>query len=483
MRFAIVFLTCCAAAAQTNAVVAVSVQVSSPSITIPSGFLGLSFETSSLTTATGFPAENAQFQLMVSQLGAGWLRFGGNSVDKTAWLGGTRTSSTPANSLTQTDVDRVAAFARATGWRVLWALPLANSTATADASEAGYVTASAGDVLSGLEIGNEPDLYASNGYTPNTISGYLTAWGQYAAAIDAVSPKAQLTGPAAAGNISTWTAPFANEYGSQITLLTQHFYPLAPLTVVASTAPNAATIPNLLGVTAHSGAVSEALALNSIALQSKIPWRMAETNSCYNGGQTGVSDVFASTLWGIDYMMALAGSGAAGVNFHGGGAGTYTPIAVNGSTVSARPLYYALLFFGAAAQGRVLPVSVGAGNINLTAYGTLAADGTVHVIVINKDLGIGRDGADQSARRLRIRQRHRAAPQRPFAHRKDQHHTGRKFRGRRRNVVAVAVRNRQQQGRLLQCQRAGRRCGGDRARQPETRNRQYRQRRIAGSAQ
>jgi uncharacterized protein (TIGR03437 family) len=366
------------------------VRADQPSVTIPSDFLGLSFETSSLATAntTSFPAESAQFQQMVSQLGLGWLRFGGNSVDKTAWIGGQRTSSTPSSgSLTGSDVDRVAAFARATGWRVLWSVRLANWTASSDADEADYVITHASDVLAGLEIGNEPDLYSKNGYTPATLSDYLTAWGQYANAIQARDATAALTGPAAAGSVSTWTSSFAAQYGSRIALLTQHYYPLGPVGVVAAGATNEATISNLLSATTHGSAQSLGLSLNSLVQKAKIPWRIAETNSCYNGGQTGVSDVFASALWGIDYMFTLAGTSAAGVNFHGGGTGAYTPIAVSGNptAISARPLYYALLLFGAAARGRVVPVTLNAGRINLTAFGMLDSDGTLRVTVINKD--------------------------------------------------------------------------------------------------
>jgi hypothetical protein len=39
-----------------------------------------------------------------------------------------------------------------------------------------------------------------------------------------------------------------------------------------------------------------------------------------------------------------------GVNFHGGGNGTNTPIAGIDTTIAARPLYYAMLFLHAAAQ-------------------------------------------------------------------------------------------------------------------------------------
>src|SRR5258706_11168551 len=116
---------------QTSTPVQVTIAVHpgpSGGVTIPSSFLGLGFETGSLTSSSGFPAEDPVFRQMISQLGPGWLRFGGNSVDRLGWIRGQRTSSTPNAVLTSSDVDRVLAFARAVGWRVLWGLNLATAT-------------------------------------------------------------------------------------------------------------------------------------------------------------------------------------------------------------------------------------------------------------------------------------------------------------------------------------------------------------------
>ena len=77
-----------------------------------------------------------------------------------------------------------------------------------------------------------------------------------------------------------------------------------------------------------------------------MPFRLAETNSCYGGGKQGVSDTFASALWGADYMFRIAQAGGMGVNFHGGGYGWYTPIAgTRAKGFEARPIYYGMLLF------------------------------------------------------------------------------------------------------------------------------------------
>lgn len=373
--------------AQTT--VTVAAHPESPGIAIPRDFIGLSFESGSLTTATGFPAENPVLQRMVAQVGPGLLRFGGNSVDKlTGWLRGPRTPSTPSSVIAASDVDRAFAFARAVGWRVLFSLALGQGDPATDADEADYVFRSASDVLSGFEIGNEPDLYHSNGLRPATytVNDYMAEWRTYAGAIQNQVPAAVLTGSAAAGSITTWTTTFASQLGSRIALLTQHLYPLAPTSAVSSTASNVASIPHILGTTARQTEDTDGSQLQQIALGQKIPWRMAETNSCYNGGEKGVSDVFASALWGVDYMFTLAGRNSAGVNFHGGGTGTYTPIAVTTTQATARPLYYALLLFRAAARGRVVPVTVSTSGVNLTVYSALDDDGTLRVTAINKDM-------------------------------------------------------------------------------------------------
>ena len=386
MKLALALLLATALAPAQTAV-SITAHPESPGIAIPQDFLGLSFESGSLTTATGFPAADPVFQRMVAQIGPGLLRFGGNSVDKlTGWSRAPRTASTSSSVMTAGDADRVFSFARTVGWRVLWSLDLGNGDPASDADEAAYVYGTAADVLTGLEIGNEPDLFHSNGLRASTytVNNYLPEWESYANAIQARTPQAVLTGSAASGSIATWTSTFASHEGSRIALLTQHLYPLAPSSANPN-ASNVASIPHILGAAARTTADTDGSQLQQIAAAQKIPWRMAETNSCYNGGESGVSNVFASALWGADYMFTLAGRGSAGVNFHGGGSGNYTPIANSGGQTTARPLYYALLLFRAAARGRLVPLDVAAGGVNLTAYAALDGDGTLRVLAIDKD--------------------------------------------------------------------------------------------------
>jgi hypothetical protein len=111
-------------------------------VTLPSDFIGLSFESGNLASTTTFPAENPVFRQMLAQIGPGLLRFGGNSVDKlTGWQATPRTSSTPSTVIASSDVDRVLALTRAVNWKILYSVGLGNADAASDADQAHYVAA------------------------------------------------------------------------------------------------------------------------------------------------------------------------------------------------------------------------------------------------------------------------------------------------------------------------------------------------------
>ena len=117
-----------------------------------------------------------------------------------------------------------------------------------------------------------------------------------------------------------------------------------------------------------------------------VPFRLGECNSVSDGGTAGVSDVFASALWGADFLFDLAEQGANGINFHGGfGDHGYTPLSFRDNHYRAHPLYYGMLLFHLAARGRVVPVECQT-TANVTAHAVLGDDGKLRVAIINKSL-------------------------------------------------------------------------------------------------
>src|SRR3546814_14906738 len=96
---------------------------------------------------------------------------------------------------------------------------------------------------------------------------------------------------------------------------------------------------------------------------------MTEGNSCWNGGQPGVSDTLASALWCADAMLRFARLGWVGVNWHGGGNGHYSPIVGAPSTgFSRRPEFYGIQFAQLLTCATFVPATLTGASRFLTAY-------------------------------------------------------------------------------------------------------------------
>src|ERR1700739_4667561 len=84
---------------------------------------------------------------------------------------------------------------------------------------------------------------------------------------------------------------------------------------------------------------------------------MTEPNSVYQGGKLGISDTLGAALWGVDVMFTLAQAGWLGIDFHGGGSSRYSPLGQSSSgELEPKPLYYAMLLFGYAGRGSLVPI-------------------------------------------------------------------------------------------------------------------------------
>ena len=361
--------------------------VVSPSIT------GLSYEMAQLGNPDFFSAQNKDLVSLFRRLSDhGVLRLGGNTVEFTDWTPDHPTSTqTPLATttvghrvhrrtpITQTAIDNLAQFLTATGWSLIYGLNLGTGTPESAADEAKYVSKAVGKSLVAFQIGNEPDLFRVTGQrTPDwAYQDYFAEWTQFADAILQENPGLPLAGPDVANNQS-WLSQFAEAANDRIVLLTAHYYAEGP-----PSSPRA-TIDTLLHQSPklQKDISGESKAMNS----SGLPFRMSESNSCYNGGKTDVSDTFASALWGADYMLELAQAGQTGVNFHGGGNGSYTPIAGSlADGFTARPLYYGILFAQQFAGMSLLETSIGTSAANVTAYAAHSKDS--HLIALfNKDI-------------------------------------------------------------------------------------------------
>lgn len=343
-------------------------------------FEGLSFETQLLAKNPDYLNQNNTVLIqLLKTLGKGIIRIGGDSSDEIFWTGQMRRPSTGTDSLTTSDIDRLAAFSRASGWPVIFGLNMgANDTKTA-AYEAAYVYNALGQNLYDLQNGNEPDIYHKYGLRSPTydIYGYESDWQSQYAAVKQAVPNAPFAGPDAEGN-TRWVINFAADYGKNVNLIDAHYYVDGP---ASDPSINYQTILQKdWGITGYLQTISTA------ASRSGLPFRITECNSIYGGGKAGTSDTFSATLWALDLMWNIAQNQGQGINFHGGDGLTYSPIVNTNGVYTARPVYYAMLAFKyGSADGSLIPATATNTNYNCTAYACSKTDNTYSVTLINRE--------------------------------------------------------------------------------------------------
>ncbi|MGO8673046.1 MAG: glycosyl hydrolase family protein [Capsulimonadaceae bacterium] len=359
---------------------------------IPESYTGLSYESEQLGTDSFFAPSNTGLLAFFKGVGDfGVLRIGGNTSEFTTWspdaAAGTVTGAVSPDTgshpikhttITRSAIDHLAGFLEASGWSLIYGLNLGHGTPDAAADEAAYVAKAVGSGLLYFQNGNEPNLYHQNGIRPLDYSfgDFRREWDQFHDAVLAKTPGATYGGPDVAGAVD-WVEQFSYVEGSRIVELTGHYYAEGPPSNPSM------NIDRLLRP--HRRLVEEMQRQVAAGVAAGVPFRMAEGNSCYNGGKPGVSDTFASTLWGADYMLLGASIGYSGINFHGGGHGHYTPIAGSAQDgFSARPLYYGMLLVRHMLGGELLETTLDDQGLNVTAY-AVRHDRELRIALFNKE--------------------------------------------------------------------------------------------------
>jgi len=349
---------------------------------IPEDFVGFGYETSAAAQPEFFSAKNARMIRLYGNLGRqGLIRIGGNVSDHTKFVAnGTAAAKTEreVTIINQTSLTELGEFARATGWKVMWGLNLGTGSKEEAVEEALAVDAALGGQLQSFEIGNEVDLMRK--YTRD-FDAYHADYLAYKSAIRARLPKAAFSGPDSASSL-----PFVEKFvvaeSADMKLATHHYYRSGARN------PNA-TIGYLL---AKDEAFDARLsALQKLAADHHLDYRINEVNSFSGGGKDGVSNTFASALWCLDYMFNLAAHGCSGINIETdinqlGFISHYSPIVhdVNG-ICSARPEYYGMLAFAMAGHGQLVKTSIDKTSTGLDIYATKQNDGSIYLIAINKN--------------------------------------------------------------------------------------------------
>lgn len=373
--------------------------------TIGPDFTGLSYETQQLGDPTFFSPDNTDLISFVRGLGAsGVLRIGGNSSEYCYWTPkptqadldavaanggnaiGPSTGKHPdaVRKITPQAVRNLSGFVDATGWKLIYGLNMGTGTAEDAADEAAYVMNLFGSKLIAFQLCNEPDLFHQNGIRKAgyNFADFAQEWQHFYEVIRKRVPNAPFSGPDTAFN-NEWLAPFAKQFKSEIQFLSQHYYAEGPPTDPSM------TIERLLRP--NPKLVQQFDGMQTTCRESGLPFRMTETNSCYSAGKKGVSNTFASALWGAELMYQLASVGGIGINFHGGGYGWYTPIAgLPKQGFEARPLYYGMLLFAQAGAGQLVESKLSQPQPDgaIAAY-SLKTDAGLKTVLFNKSPNAG----------------------------------------------------------------------------------------------
>jgi len=367
-----------------------------PGFAIPADFTGLSTE-KKLMARDCFSAQNQDLIALCRTLGPGVFRIGANNVDSTFFKreGAPALESmqdnryvTDPRTIGPKSVDAFFDFARAAGWKVIYGVNLGAKDPAMSADEAAYAWQVGAKEIIAIEIGNEPNLYPKGpkreGIRPNSwrYPQYKEEFTAVYDAIKAKDAKIPITGPAVTKS-TNWMPLFMADFKDRVALATSHVYHLS----APETDPKAqryTSVEKLLGEKYPDDWIIKLKDATSVG----VPYRVGECNTASGGGKRGVSNAFVSALWAIDFMFDVAQAGGQGVNFHGSfTANNYSPIVFDKKTSRyvPAPMYYGLLFFSKAAQGRLVATETKS-DAKLIAHSVLGADGKLRVTLVNKDL-------------------------------------------------------------------------------------------------
>lgn len=379
---------------------------------IAPGFVGLSLEYWAVPAYAGADpaATNPVFVRLIRNLtdrAAPVLRIGGVTTDNSWWPA--RGVTQPAGAtfrLTRRWVAITRALADRLGARLILGINLeADSTAVAGAEGRALVSGIGGDRIEALEPGNEPELYGSFKWgfsgAPGRPAGYdFAAFEQDFTRIAAALPKVPLAGPT--DGAPSWfrdLGPFLSAE-PRVKVATLHRYPLQQCFVTPDQ-PNYPTIANLLAPSSSTPQADSVIGAVKAAHARGVPVRIDEMNTISCGNVPAVGESFASALWALDTLFAMARVGVDGVNIHtfpDVGTQLFSFRHVRGQwRGKVEPEYFGLAMFAQAAPpgARLLAVSPG-GVAGLHAWATRASDGTIRVVLINEG-----SRADTVALRLR----------------------------------------------------------------------------------
>ena len=120
-----------------------------------------------------------------------------------------------------------------------------------------------------------------------------------------------------------------------------------------------------------------------------IPYVIGETNSISCQGAFNISDVMASAVWAVDYVLYLSSLKVSRVHFHMGTRYRYSPwnpIYYNDTEPHVNPLYYGNLFNAAVFAGGDKQTEVLVNQTNFGAYAVYTKGNLDTIVAVNLNI-------------------------------------------------------------------------------------------------
>ena len=370
---------------------------------IQAGFLGLSLEFNAIEPYVGTVAKapNPVLVQLIRNLAGGQrpvIRIGGDTTDRTWWpVSGMARPGGVRITLTNQWLAVTHALAEAVDARLTLGVNLeTDSRAIAQAEGYAFESGIGAQYVDALEPGNEPELYPSftwyvapdGAHVKGRPPGYtVAAFTRDFANIERGLPG-RIAGPSIGG--PGWRRQLGTflRGPARVNVVTLHRYPLQ-LCFVKPQKPTYPTIPHLLSSPATAGLAQSIASQVRLAHFHGLPVRIDEMNTISCGYVPKVGNSFATALWAVDALFAMAKVGVDGVNLHsfpGSTCALFSFRRVRGRWQGrVEPEYYGLMLFAQAVPpgSRLLRVS-GPGTFAVRAWATRGTDGRTRLVLINE---------------------------------------------------------------------------------------------------
>jgi hypothetical protein len=331
------------------------------------------------------------------------LRIGGGTADSAWWNPGALARPNGVDiDLGPFARDAIVAFERATRAPLILDLNFAaDRVAYAREWASAMLAQLPAGLLEALEIGNEPDVYATGrpfGTLPRTrprgysLRRYMRELTPFTKALRRLPGHPRLAAPSTCcGRWDRGSRRLVRSQHGRLGLLSFHAY-------ATNACPNATdrdriSLDNLLSDATFRRIGARLAVIRDQARRAHRHVRITETNSAACSGRAGITDSYAASLWMADWLFLMAAQRFDGVNIHT--AGNYTPVLFGYDTDhfvgSARAPYYGMLLFARAIADharllvRTTLTARTRRNAPVHVWATADHSGHARIVVVNKD--------------------------------------------------------------------------------------------------